>query len=406
MGRLNGLGLRGARCWAITLGSLAAALGASACGATPGNKASPGAAGSAAMTAGNGGASGSGTGAAGSGGNHAGGAGTAGMTGTAGASLFGGDTQVDACLFYLQAACQRRSECQQTDPKACFLGSAVTCPDAYFSEGTTRTVAGSKACAETYKTFPCAQILAGDLPSCVTAGTRAAGQSCSYPSQCSSLNCTVGGGTKCGVCAIAGPAGADCSVAGVVCNDGLRCNDAHVCEVIPPSTRYSAKEGEPCTVADGCADTSLFCDNNVAVPVCTKYPTLGMSCLNTGTCFGDSYCQNGQTCVALPAVGAPCGGATATSSNGFCAKNATCSATGMCVAKSSIGVPCVTNDQCSSELSCACTDTTCASSVCTQLRYSGQSCGTPGMSCQASFTCTNGVCQPITSHGVFAACGP
>ncbi|HEY5375945.1 MAG TPA: hypothetical protein VIK01_19835 [Polyangiaceae bacterium] len=405
MGRLIGLGLRGARRWAITLGSLAAALGASACSPATDSKTSPGAAGSAAITAGNGGAAGSAVGAAGSGGNQAaGGAGTAGSTGTAGASPFGGDTEVDACITYLQAACQRRSECMQSDPSSCFASSSG-CPDMYFSEGSLRTVAGTKACAETYKTFPCAQLLAGDIPSCVTAGTRAAGQSCSFPSQCSSLSCTIDNGSKCGLCAIAGPAGADCSVAGVVCNDGLRCNAAQVCEVIPPSTRYTAKEGQPCTIADGCADTSLFCQTNAATPVCTKYPTLGMSCADSGTCFGESYCQNGQTCVALPAIGEPCAGVAGTSGSGLCAKNATCAATGMCVAKSSIGAPCTSNDQCSIDLSCVCSDTTCTSPVCTQLRYSGQSCGTPGLSCHPSFTCTNGVCQPITLHGVFAACG-
>jgi len=135
MGRLNGLGLRGARRWAITLGSLAAALGASACAATTDSKTSAGAAGSAPITAGNGGAAGSAMGAAGSGGNQAaGGAGTAGTTGTATvrmgrpASPCPPSARPAAARQELQAAvCVRRT--RPARPRGCALPRARSaCP--------------------------------------------------------------------------------------------------------------------------------------------------------------------------------------------------------------------------------------------------------------------------------------
>jgi len=350
MGRFSGLGPRAGVRFLTVAGAL---LIGNACSPSSNGTSDPGAAG----TTGRGGSSGSSVASAGSAGSFGGVIGGGGA-GTAGASA--DDNPTDACIAYVLAVCGRRAECSLGDSTAC-IQQSFDCPDMFFSVGTTRTVAGTRACIETYKTFPCAELLAGDLPACVSAGTRAAGQACSFPSQCSSLNCTLTRpSTTCGVCATAGPLGADCS-APVVCNDGLRCNTANVCETVPPSTAHSAKEGEPCTVSDGCVDSSLYCSSS---QICTKLPTLGTSCQGAGACAAGSYCD-GTTCAAYPPLGAACAQLNAFG-DGICDPNALCSS-GVCIAKGAPGATCTTSTECADGLLCECTDAqTCSARVCTQ----------------------------------------
>ncbi|HEY3253399.1 MAG TPA: hypothetical protein VGJ91_05605, partial [Polyangiaceae bacterium] len=160
-------------------------------------------------------------------------AGSAGAAGAAGASLTLGDSKTEACIAYAVASCERHAVCRNEPTEGC-LSASASCPDLVFSTGSTRTIAGVKACAEDFKSFSCERLLNGESPACVTPGTRQPGESCAFASQCESLDCK--GKSACGVCAKAGAEEDSCAGPAEGCGVGLYCSDTkQKCLVLPDS---------------------------------------------------------------------------------------------------------------------------------------------------------------------------
>ena len=392
---------------------------------------------------------------AGTSGAHAGGASALGgvggapsaSAGTAGLSL--GDSPAEACIAYTVAQCLRRAECAgYTSTLDNCLQQSLGCPDTLFSDGSTRTVAGLKACATAFATFSCEQLNLGFLPDCVTPGMRTPGQACAFNAQCASLSCNSNS-TDCGQCDALGGVGDDCSAAGVDCSAGLSCTAGQCVTAVDPN-RFT--EGSACSAAFGC-NTGLYCERSGTSGVCTKDPTLGMPCDEFSECGDGSFCSMEQppACTAPPGAGQPCGidqsGAAHCSADSACsftdathvmclalpgvgkpclkvldqdlsvkeedcAEGSFCDATSTCVAPGAPGASCQGNGQCQAGLSCNCADgtrTSCAGAsgssglTCSTLGFTNDSCGILGALCHPGFTCTGGSCQPRASQGLFGA---
>jgi hypothetical protein len=354
-------------------------------------------------------------------------------------------------MAYVFESCRRKAECAGQPATGC-IELTLDCPDIAASVGSTRTAESLAACAEEYKTFPCEQVNAGELPSCVTPGTRQGGEPCLFNSQCSSLSCSADV-DQCGACDTLVGENEDCSVAGVACDFAFVCDETSQTCVKPVVTAPDepGSEGDACASGPDCG-YNLDCDPDSKT--CVPFPSLGMSCAKPRTCsFEDgSYCEvDGLTCKALPAIGLPCGVDGFTGTAGYCADGARCRRTsasaGTCEAPAAVNEPCFIDPEtqdadssscapnaycdtsvsparcaerqnagescsaagavCQSGLNCLCAnnDPACASKVCGRLRIDSQSCSAPGDVCHPGFGCTGGVCVPIDSQGLYdAAC--
>jgi len=299
-----------------------------------------------------------------------------------------------------------------------------------------------KACAEAYKAFPCDKVLKDLLPDCVTPGTRAADEACSYASQCSSLDCKFAPDTACGVCAKIAKRGEACTAADVACDAGLVCTSG-VCVY---DGFFQAAVGDACQSNADCP--RLACASGTHT--CAALPTLGMSCAEQTRCGDRSYCNGSSLlCTVRPLPGAQCGFDAAAQNLGACDYGSICNpqiqpssancakipdiaepclknldngeplpycadggycdttlASPVCVALHTAGGSCSSSDnECAPGLRCACPDgsTSCMPPfTCIAYHFKGEPCGTPGAVCYPSFTCTNGACQPIDSNGTFA----
>ena len=367
-------------------------------------------------------------------------AGSAGLSGGSGGLLLG-ESATEACIAYVVAQCLRRTECvgRPATVEGCMSGAATHCPDAMFSDGSARTVAGTQACAAQYATYPCEKLNAGVLPDCATPGTRTAGRACVFNAQCASLGCDLRT-ADCGVCSTLGELGAACSAPGTDCNPGLICDrGAGVCVTYVDQLA----EGSPCVGASACQG-ALLCTQGV----CAKFPTLGRSCEFTGVCAEDSYCSAGtRICTALPGAGRPCGmddsgrghcsgeaycsyvdqaqaqpscmpfptaGQTCgpalnpdlTTSPIACAEGLFCDPSTVCVPPGAAGASCQGDGQCQTGLTCACNDTTCSARTCVRIGLRDEPCDVPGAVCHPGFSCVDGRCQARASQGLFAAMCP
>jgi len=306
------------------------------------------------------------------------GAATSGVSGASGSAgspsgsavppgLLLGDSPTEVCIAYTVAECLRRSECagHPSTIQVC-LSSAAGCPDALFSDGSTLTASGSKACASEFATYSCAKLNVGFLPDCATAGTLANRQVCAFSSQCASLTCDHLPG-QCGMCAALGELGARCSEGpdaepGLACKPGLTCDRTHCVTYTGPNDPQFA-EGTACFSESDC-NAGLYCGPGL---LCTKQPTLGMDCAASRKCGDGSYCNEARVCVAPEPPGASC---------------------------QRVG-------QCQAGLSCACNDGTtrdnCARS-CMATSLANEPCGVgAGATCHPGFECTAGSCQPRAS---------
>jgi len=358
----------------------------------------------------------------------------AGTGGISGVQL--GDSPTEVCITYAVAQCLRRTECLGRTPtiRDC-MSSARDCPDTFFSDGATRTVAGTKACAAEYATYPCDKLNAGFLPDCATPGTRATGEACLFNAQCASRSCDTRS-SGCNQCDSLGELGADCSMPSQGCKPGLFCDRtsnqcvAHIERV----------EGAPCTATTGC-NYGLYCANLT----CTKYPAHGMDCRTAPECLDGDYCAADNTCTTPPGVGQPC--ATAVSGRMYCSSDAYCSfadathavcvalpkagqacgrqlneqmaltnqvcaegsfcgPTSTCMPPGPPGATCEDDGQCQPELYCACTDSSCSARSCVTIGLTDEACGVPGAICHGGFECVDGHCRPRATQGRFAATCP
>ncbi|MBK6695790.1 MAG: hypothetical protein IPG50_26810 [Myxococcales bacterium] len=105
----------------------------------------------------------------------------------------------EVCEAYVKAACLRREQCGQR-PINCEAVASL-CPDYLFSAGSSLTPATVAQCTQVRAQQSCAEVLQGIEPPCVTAGARAATESCQFASQCASLRC---GNGVAGQCALRG----------------------------------------------------------------------------------------------------------------------------------------------------------------------------------------------------------
>jgi len=362
-----------------------------------------------------------------------GGVNSGGMGGHGGGVVLG-NTRTESCIAYAEAYCQRSAECHGTMPKNC-LEVSFGCPDLIFSPGATRTISSANACAKSYLGFACDKMNAGDLPDCVTPGTRKANEACLYNSQCVSLSCSASG-NACGTCAALGSEGAVCS-ATVPCESSLVCDPSGHCAATLSSScasscpvdQYcdSALEkcknrpdlAQPCTDATGCVSTA-YCDS--VAHTCVAQPTLGLPCGmgsdGSSNCAGDLFCSTVAstmgTCQPLPMVGEPCFSyfnSTTLTNVDVCADGATCNTATTpptCVAKAAKGAACSLSTDCATGLLCTCSDVGRANPGCTKacydVRVAGQACGLPGVVCHPGFDCVAGLCQVRDSQGTFARC--
>ena len=418
------------------------ALAGCSAGGSGGNPATGGGAHASAGAAGTSGGSG-GVGNGGSAGTSS--AGVAGLSAAGGSTLPPlGDSAAEACIAYAVASCERRDFCASGNTNGC-LGVTWQCPDLVSSAGSTRTPAGLKACAESYKTYSCDLINAGTLPPCVTPGTRKRGEACLYPSQCESLDCEFHG--DCGLCAVEAADGEDCSAPDVGCKDKSTCESGKC--VHYGSTPTPGKSlGDACKMGDYCKDG--VCDGTTCKPL----PALGESCMQTYNCANDGTCDTkGFLCRKLPATGEPC--LLDISGDYRCAEGLLCHTTvdttpddpGLCGPIPALGEPCIVPPKttftiatgcgenkrcdrsvtpavcatigtpgtkcasvadCAQGLYCMCPDgsRTCPS-LCSNLRFGGQSCDLTGNTCHPAFSCVAGQCVPRENQGSFeATCKP
>jgi hypothetical protein len=336
----------------------------------------------------------------------------------AGTDAGGATSKTAACIEYATAEFSRLAKCHGLDDTVPLSGTS-TCPDAAFAPGSTRTVAGLLACAQAWRTFPCDKVLRELLPDCATPGTRAPGESCFAAVQCVSLQCQFGTGT-CGKCASTIPQGGDCTVAGAICDLGLRCMNGSCMPIELPSAPampapvVTAKQtGETCAASNECVSGD-FCgfDAPQNMAHCMPAVPLGQACLLGPSCTAGAFCDaSSMTCRALPTAGQPCGDAGGMQH--VCAPMLVCDMStggvGTCVARPRIGEACpATQVPCADAAAvCTCPTPGCSAKQCLRLVAPGEACTNPTVACHPGSPCQAGVCMPIDSQGLFEkACKP
>ncbi len=368
-------------------------------------------------------------GAGGSAGMGSGGA-NAGASGSGGLGLVLGDSKTEACIAYAVASCVRVNECGGAATDDC-LRNSFGCPDAVFSAGSTRTVAGLKACATELLAFSCDKLNNGEFPACVTAGTRQPNEPCAYGSQCASLECSHNATSGCNTCVKELQLGEDCSAPNTACAPPLSCN-AGQCA---PSANQSPRRG----IGEDCSGDGVLCVFHsfcsVTTHLCVAIPTLGMSCAEAKACT-DGYCpdstqlctadpglnqpcgvsggtandcapgfvcstiaQPSGTCIPAPLAGQPCYDGSVSTFNGTCDAAAWCDyrqTPQTCALLGAPGASCEATSQCQSGMFCSCADGTqsCTDETCNYVHLGGEACGAPNVTCHPGFSCTNGKCQP------------
>lgn len=363
-----------------------------------------------------------------------------------------GNTPAEACIAYGWAVCSRRDFCRNGQIVSNCTSSTLSCPDLAFSPGATRTTAVLQECAATYATLPCEQVRAEKLPTCVTPGTRMRGEECTFPSQCSSLSCSLTNTSGlCGSCGVRAAKGESCAQADVECEVGTTCNPENgLCES-PVFVDSLPGLNEACVPGTSCK-LDYYCKaDGVGGGLCAAQPTANESCADA-PCRSGHYCSPDSLCKPYPLPGQPCGldklGSLICDGRGFC-EAAPDSMSGSCKPAPKVGEPCIPSasdnptpnycptpglhcdstatppvckgpgkagevcfaqTECLGLSSCECDDplvADCTVKHCTELRVANQPCTAPNTRCHPAFECMAGVCQPLTLRGDFTtACGP
>ncbi len=414
----------------LTAVSLACALGlsalglwapASGCSSGDDDAGAPGPAGASGSTAaagaGNGSVAGVGSGTSGSAASGSGAGGAAAGEGSSTASA-ADSSMTDACLEYSAARVRRFNECAGgtvRDEEDIERG-IQDCPDQYFSEGSTRTVAGLLDCAEQVRNFPCEEIVVSRVPPCVTPGTRVGGESCVYLTQCASLRCS-GGGIMCGTCAAAAGPGEACDDSTVTCGANYSC-EAGVCVEIPieppppppppPDPPATKPTGAECANHAECTGEDLcFDDNNGGPRVCMARVELGGFCGGPiWYCHDADYCDpTDDTCKVPPGQGEPCGLHFGEPS--VCGEHLQCVISGTdATCQPTPGFECqLAGLDCESGSTC-CASPDCPTPTCLRGLKPGDACDVPDARCVHGSQCVAGTCQVDDSLTEFAErCG-
>jgi hypothetical protein len=359
-------------------------------------------------------------------------------------------TETEACAAYVLSVCERRNECLGTTDNC--LDSIAYCPDLLFAEGSTRSANSTWQCAQVMRSRSCEDVVTGRTADCVSAGTRALGESCIAAAQCDSLQCS-GSPLECGRCIARRKHGESCSLA-LPCVPGLVCGSAGTC--VEPSrenldeklARAPRALGESCVGTERCVE-GTYCklEGESAVGRCAPEVPLDTECDSTAACGPTAYCSiESMKCRVLPSVGARCGNDISLNVLIWCDAASYCNdETERCTALPSTNEPCATNEQldeiptlcdatnycdqtrepptcvalegpgrpceagsCRAELTCACEDAACASRTCVRFRGFGESCSDVGDRCPPNISnCVDGRCRPNPSQGLFARmCAP
>jgi hypothetical protein len=273
----------------------------------------------------------------------------------------GPPTEKSSCVTYITAFCEKSTSCNPSIKKEACQQSAELCPEYFFSEGSTRTIASMLECAAEFAKISCTDWNAGLRPSCQTPGTLAAGSVCISPAQCASSNCdNLVIGTRCGRCSALYGADEECTDTGTfgpkVCPPNQQCDQTTKrCAPIVAPTVLAA--GAPCTSNSSTelCPTGTDCytsSTDAGTGTCQAPPSPGNPCVHrpgiTGVvCAPDGYCQldtaSSGTCIAKAKVDQPCGFNGSYSieceTNLYC-KNDTCAAF------EALGAPCDRFDSC------------------------------------------------------------
>jgi hypothetical protein len=279
-----------------------------------------------------------------------------------------------ACRSYIETSCGRRHSCgiYGDAAYAICLDEEAQCPDRFFLPGTGYTLESLSACTSVWESYDCTAISAGIAPECVQPGTRAVGESCRFPAQCTSQVCTVTDGSSCGVCLAQVPSGAACEMS-------EQCPDGHLCRfgrclqrltLINPDVRLPA--GATCTYDGRCAEGTL-CAPTALGAECVSIPALGEACLPEGPALGaprcdlTQYCSPEGTCQKLPFFGGACApGLLPCQIAGYC-DSPDGAPPGTCRSGVFAGQPCdpgAQNHPCDGDMHCRCVDAACTSSLC------------------------------------------
>jgi len=376
-------------CFALSLVSMIACLGASGCSS---DDAAP-----ARETAGQGGDFAGGTGGSlGAGGTSS----DSGTTVAQGGSTGGGpDTPESACRDAVLAQCQRRVDCGGASAGLACFGYANLCPEYYFSAGSTRTVEGVRACVSTIQHMSCSDLAVDALPDCLVGGTKTSGMACAYGSQCASTYC-VGGSQQCSKCSDIAKVGESCGSGNTECATGSFCNARGSMKCESLTSIVHGAEGAACnenaSPVLGCAEDLLCIASSNTASSCKRRVAEGSACLG----LGNVPCVLGSVCVRDPVTGggfcrslAACG-TTPCDASSFCNYSLTPIA---CVPRATEGKTCsISND--TGVLPCV------AGTVCTPITSGGSqgACLKPGsaravtcsptMACPYPLQCVNGKC--------------
>lgn len=321
--------------------------------------------------------------------------------------------QCDSDSYYVQAACDvmRRS-----------------CPSTIFGDGSMFTVAQANACAAQIDELYCIELAplisgSGSVPpfrefsACNVPGTRSAGDSCEFGSQCASLYCTspesnvltaVNGGNSasCGFCAPTYGPNDPCNVdptppnaGGQVCPPGTKC-DAFIKKSCVP-----ANAGDSCEGTGSCTYPALCVPNpdGGSAHQCVAPTPIGGACTSPSQCVHGAYCDT--TCKALPKDGEDC-----TVSFPRCAGDSYCVSVDGGIAKQCVpsvpeGKPCGgPTQQCAFGLDCD--DGIVGQLTCMSRQKNGEPCGTvhqkyvDGGTAPSTWTasCASGSCSTGCSY--------
>lgn len=315
-----------------------------------------------------------------------------------------------ACIRFVEAQCSRTSHCGfPIYPPDCLI-VANQCPDLLFSPGSTRNPDVLAACAANdWPSFSCTTLSKGQLPACVTAGTRTAGEACAFNSQCASLNCSVSG-LGCGTCLERVGDGQPCRVQGN-CAIGLSCvADRCVEALIHDEKNGAAPKNQPCV--DEC-ERGYSCQQDASSATGKRclVGSVGMPCRRSNECPIGQWCScNGESCGIAPSAAGSCMLKPAAGQrclgNGdwvtTCALDAYCDPKARvdCLPRGAVGATCDRSEACLEGLICV-------EDRCLVERDEGESCGGPTDYCTPGTRCEQETCRALDTRHVFEeTCNP
>jgi hypothetical protein len=294
----------------------------------------------------------------------------------------------------------------ETKADSCLAYQAL-CPAIFLSVGSGYTIEGLSSCADEWAVFDCDRLANGELPACVTPGTRALGQGCRFNSQCASSSCATQDPAACGKCAEDAESGDPCEIH-TQCPDGHLCTFGRCLQVQVYASEDQLEAGSPCNYDGRCSGACIPTSEGDR---CGAVPANGEACLTLPAagarrCPWMSACNSAGICEAVPDEGSPCGTGLVPCSGAYC-DSPTGFAPGTCKAwlepgsacNPEVAATCGENDR------CVCDDASCSSAHCTRYVPAGVACGEYRL-CEAGSTCTGGVCTAASGPYQPDACAP